>query len=46
MESTPFFSLLRTHTMMGFLADPRYGGNPAGREIQVRLRDEYSIMIG
>lgn len=30
VESTPFFELLRTHTMMGFLADPRYGGNPAG----------------
>ncbi len=30
VESTPFFALLRTHTMMGFLADPVYGGNPAG----------------
>ena len=30
IEATPFFSLLRTHTMMGFLAEPIYGGNPAG----------------
>lgn len=30
VESTPFFRLLRTHTMMGFLADPVYGGKPAG----------------
>jgi gluconate 2-dehydrogenase gamma chain len=30
IESTPFFRLLRTHTMFGFLADPVYGGNPAG----------------
>ena len=30
IEATPFFRLLRTHTMMGFLADPIYGGNPAG----------------
>ena len=30
IEATPFFSLLRTHTMTGFLAEPIYGGNPAG----------------
>ena len=30
IESTPFFRLLRTHTILGFLADPIYGGNPAG----------------
>lgn len=30
IESTPFFQLLRTHTILGFLADPIYGGNPAG----------------
>ena len=30
IEFTPFFRLLRTHTMFGFLADPLYGGNPAG----------------
>lgn len=30
LESTPFFQLLRMHTMMGFLANPIYGGNPAG----------------
>ena len=30
IELTPFFQLLRTHTITGFLADPSYGGNPAG----------------
>jgi len=30
IESTPFFQLLRTHTMLGFLADPMYSGNPEG----------------
>jgi hypothetical protein len=30
IESTPFFQLLRAHTIVGFLADPIYGGNPAG----------------
>lgn len=30
IEATPFFELLRTHTMMGFLADPVYGGDPTG----------------
>lgn len=30
IEKTPFFQLLRTHTMMAFLADPAYGGNPEG----------------
>lgn len=30
IESTQFFRLLRAHTMFGFLADPMYGGNPAG----------------
>jgi gluconate 2-dehydrogenase gamma chain len=30
VESTPFFRMLRAHTIMGFLADPIYGGNPAG----------------
>jgi gluconate 2-dehydrogenase gamma chain len=30
IESTPFFRMLRTHTIVGFLADPVYGGNPAG----------------
>lgn len=30
IESTPFFQLLRAHTILGFLADPIYGGNPAG----------------
>lgn len=30
MERTPFFRLLRTHTMYGFLADPSYGGNRDG----------------
>jgi gluconate 2-dehydrogenase gamma chain len=27
IEKTRFFETLRTHTVMGFLSDPRYGGN-------------------
>ncbi len=27
VESTAFFDLLRTHTLMGFLGNPSYGGN-------------------
>ncbi|MDP2730810.1 MAG: gluconate 2-dehydrogenase subunit 3 family protein [Dehalococcoidales bacterium] len=27
LETTPFFSLLRTHTIWGMFADPIYGGN-------------------
>ena len=27
MEETEFFGLVRTHTIMGFLANPEYGGN-------------------
>ena len=27
IETTEFFDLLRTHTMLGFFADPSYGGN-------------------
>jgi gluconate 2-dehydrogenase gamma chain len=27
IENTPFFETLRTHTVMGFLANPEYGGN-------------------
>ena len=27
IEKTPFFETLRTHTVMGFLANPEYGGN-------------------
>jgi gluconate 2-dehydrogenase gamma chain len=30
MEKTEFFEAIRTHTIMGFLADPKYGGNPGG----------------
>ena len=26
-EKNPFFDLVRTHTIIGFLADPSYGGN-------------------
>jgi len=26
-EGVPYFELARTHTVMGFLSDPRYGGN-------------------
>ena len=26
-EGDPFFETIRTHTIMGFLSDPRYGGN-------------------
>ncbi|MFN7920848.1 MAG: gluconate 2-dehydrogenase subunit 3 family protein [Bryobacteraceae bacterium] len=37
VETTPFFSLLRKHTMMGFLADPAYGGNPAGGYATLRF---------
>lgn len=27
IDKKPFFQLLRTHTLMGFLCDPSYGGN-------------------
>jgi len=27
IETTPFFELLRTHTVLGFLGSPSYGGN-------------------
>jgi gluconate 2-dehydrogenase gamma chain len=27
LESTPFFELVRTHTVLGFLSNPTYGGN-------------------
>jgi Gluconate 2-dehydrogenase subunit 3 len=27
MERTPFFSLVRTHTITGFFASPVHGGN-------------------
>lgn len=27
IEKTEFFELVRLHTIMGFLADPQYGGN-------------------
>jgi gluconate 2-dehydrogenase gamma chain len=27
IETTPFFELLRTHTVLGFLGNPSYGGN-------------------
>jgi gluconate 2-dehydrogenase gamma chain len=27
IEKTKFFGLLRTHTVIGFMADPEYGGN-------------------
>jgi gluconate 2-dehydrogenase gamma chain len=30
IEKTAFFQLLRTHSIVGFLADPIYGGNPSG----------------
>ncbi len=26
-EKNPFFETVRTHTIMGFFADPSYGGN-------------------
>lgn len=26
-EGDPYFELVRTHTIMGFFADPKYGGN-------------------
>lgn len=26
-EGEPFFEMVRTHTVMGFLSDPKYGGN-------------------
>ncbi len=28
IEKTEFFEAIRTHTVMAFFADPRYGGNP------------------
>jgi gluconate 2-dehydrogenase gamma chain len=27
METSSFFEVLRTHTVLGFLGDPKYGGN-------------------
>ena len=30
IEKTPFFELLRTHTVLGFLGPPSYGGNRGG----------------
>jgi gluconate 2-dehydrogenase gamma chain len=30
IETTEFFDLLRTHTVLAFLADPKYGGNQDG----------------
>lgn len=30
IELTPFFETLRTHTLMGFLGSPDYGGNRGG----------------
>ena len=30
IEKTPFFETLRTHTVMGFLGSPEYGGNKGG----------------
>jgi gluconate 2-dehydrogenase gamma chain len=27
IEKTEFFEAIRAHTIMGFLSDPRYGGN-------------------
>jgi gluconate 2-dehydrogenase gamma chain len=30
IEAMPFFETLRTHTLMGFLGSPEYGGNRAG----------------
>ena len=27
METSDFFEVLRTHTVLGFLGDPKYGGN-------------------
>jgi gluconate 2-dehydrogenase gamma chain len=30
IETTPFFEVLRTHTMLGFLGSPEYGGNRGG----------------
>jgi hypothetical protein len=30
IEPTPFFEILRRHTLMGYLGSPEYGGNRAG----------------
>ena len=30
IEGMPFFETLRTHTLMGFLGSPEYGGNRGG----------------
>jgi len=30
LENTPFFELVREHTILGFLGDPAYGGNAGG----------------
>jgi gluconate 2-dehydrogenase gamma chain len=35
IQNTPFFELVRVHTIMGFLSNPEYGGNynKAGRKL-------------
>jgi gluconate 2-dehydrogenase gamma chain len=30
IETTPFFEALRTHSVIGFLGSPAYGGNRGG----------------
>ena len=49
LERTPFFQLLRTHTMFGFLADPSYGGNRDGagyKTMQYQPAHTYSSPFG
>lgn len=44
LESTPFFALLRKHTIMGFLADTPYGGNPAGGYATLRFKPSHAYL--
>lgn len=49
IESSSFFELLRTHTVLGFLGDPNYGGNrdKAGwRQIGFEDRMAYTPPFG
>ena len=38
MEETPFFNLVRTHTITGFFASPVHGGNHEAQDDDVLLR--------
>jgi gluconate 2-dehydrogenase gamma chain len=48
VESSPFFQTLRTHTIMGFLADPAYGADPTAghRTLGFQPAHEYTPPFG